>query len=206
VNIPGPRPDPPEEELLARVEAGDEEAFGILFTRYTDLLIRFARQWLPAAVQRKVSAADVVQEANLVALRRLGDFELRTDDGFRNWLLKIVRLKAREAVRQYREVAGRSVRRETTRDLRAETGAHPGKQPSPSAMAIGREAEERAVQAMRTLPDDYRLVLELVRRDQVPMHEVAARIGRSHEAAKKLYMRALARFRQEFLRLGGCDG
>jgi len=59
---------------------------------------------------------------------------------------------------------------------------------------VASELAERAKTAMADLPDDYRAVLRLAVDEQLPLRVVAQRMGRSREAVKKLYGRALARF------------
>ena len=56
---------------------------------------------------------------------------------------------------------------------------------------------------MASLPPDYREVLRLAREEDLSLREVAERMGRSREAIKKLYGRALLRFKEAFDRLGG---
>jgi DNA-directed RNA polymerase specialized sigma24 family protein len=47
------------------------------------------------------------------------------------------------------------------------------------------------------LPDDYREILLLPYRGELPFEEVAQRLGRSVNAARKLWARALERFQEE---------
>ena len=56
---------------------------------------------------------------------------------------------------------------------------------------------------MRALPDDYRNVLRMALEDGLTLKEAARRMGRSHEAVKKLYGRALARLARELKDLRG---
>ena len=64
--------------------------------------------------------------------------------------------------------------------------------PSPSEPA-GAAEEARAVNdALSLLPEDHRKILELVFHEHLTLREAGERMGRSREAAKKLYGRALA--------------
>jgi DNA-directed RNA polymerase specialized sigma24 family protein len=47
------------------------------------------------------------------------------------------------------------------------------------------------------LPDDYREVLLLPYRGELPFEKVAQRLGRSVNAVRKLWARALERFQEE---------
>jgi len=131
-----------------------------------------------------------------VALRRRRDLEPRGDNAFRNWLLGIAEMRAKEAVRYHERTAKRSARREVTRAERPETAQFVSPQPSPSQVAIGAELKAMVRQAMESLPPDYRKVLRLAREERLSLKEAAVVMGRSHEATKKLYGRAVCRFRE----------
>jgi RNA polymerase sigma-70 factor (ECF subfamily) len=195
--------DVSDEVLIERIKGGDEAAFQALFSRYVRVLERFAERRLPGRLRRRVSVADVLQEAQLVALERILDFEARDDASFRNWLMRIVEFKVKQAVRCHQGAARRAMDREVTRGARTATGHLLGHQPSPSQVAIGAEVEELARKAMDALPDHYREVLRLAREERLPLAEVGERMGRSAEAARKLLGRALSAFTEEFERLQG---
>jgi len=191
-----------DEALIEKIHAGEEEAFPVLFDRYLGTLEKYARRWLPRRLSRKVSVQDVLQEARIAALGRVLDFERRDGNSVRNWLLKVVELKARDAVRRYAGTARRAVDREISRGHRPETAAIVGPGPSPSQEAVGAELAERA---MHDLPEHYREVLRLARREGLSLREIAERTDGSREAVKKTYARALSRFTVVFDRLRGAS-
>jgi RNA polymerase sigma-70 factor (ECF subfamily) len=192
-----------EVDLIRRFRTGDGEAFRILLKRHQPALEARIRQCLPSHLNRKIAVSDVLQESCVVALRRRDDLEPRGDHAFRNWLLGIVELRTKEAVRYHARTAKRSARREVTRAERPETAQFAARQPSPSQVAIGAELKAIVRQAMDSLPDDYRKVLLLAREERLSLKEAAILMGRSHEAAKKLYGRALFRFREAVEELRG---
>jgi RNA polymerase sigma-70 factor (ECF subfamily) len=69
-------------------------------------------------------------------------------------------------------------------------------QSSPSQQAVRREQAVLLADTLDQLPPDYREVLVLRHLRELSFAEVAARLGRSVEATKKLWARALARLRQ----------
>jgi len=192
-----------ETGLLARFREGDEEAFRQLLERHVTAAQVHVGRWLPARLHRRVSVADVLQEARLVAFERRADFEDRGENAFRNWFLGIARRKVMELVKRHDGAARRSAQREVTRGHRPDTAQFRGHVPSPSQAAIASEARELAARVFRSLPDDYREVIRLVREEGLNLKEAAARMARSHEATKKLYGRALAQFGKEFARARG---
>jgi RNA polymerase sigma-70 factor (ECF subfamily) len=190
--------DDQQTDLLARACAGDADCLATLLERHRLAMQRFADTRLPAHLRRRVSVSDVVQEAQLVALDRAVDFEPRGPDSFRNWLFGIVDRKVREAIRFHDLAAKRSRRREVSRVGRRETGQLGARQPTASQVAMGIETAAAAERALAALSDDHREVLQLVRREQLSLDDVATRMGRSREAVRKLVDRALARFREVF--------
>jgi RNA polymerase sigma-70 factor (ECF subfamily) len=197
--------DPEDEVLIRRAGSGDEDAFEILFDRYAGALRAWIGQSLSGRLRRKVSVADVLQEARITALARCLDFEDRGRGSARAWLFKIVEHKIRDAVRRYAGTAKRGAVREVTRGERPDTARFAAEGPSPSEVAGAGELGERLREALLALPEDYREVLRLARLEELPLREVAARMGRSREAVKKLYGRALSRFTEVYMAAEG-DG
>ncbi len=194
-----------ERELIRRFRAGDGDAFHALIQQHRTKLERRAERLLPDLLHRRLSVGDVVQEAMLIAYRRREDFEDRGPGSFGNWLLGLVENKAKRAVQHHVGTKMRGADREVSRGGRPETRGFVSGQPSPSQAAIGNELEELARRATETLSQDHQEVLRLIRRERLALPEVAERMGRSHEAIKKLYQRALARFTENFERLRGTD-
>jgi RNA polymerase sigma-70 factor (ECF subfamily) len=80
---------PFEDELLARLRAGDEAAFMALVDRYGPLMLRIAL----GHVSSRAVAEEVVQEAWLGVLQGLGRFEGRSS--LKTWIMRIVANRAR---------------------------------------------------------------------------------------------------------------
>jgi len=76
-------------DLLERLRAGDEAAFGALVARYGPLMLRIAR----SHVASQAVAEDVVQEAWLGVLQGLDRFEGRSS--LKTWIATIVANRAR---------------------------------------------------------------------------------------------------------------
>ena len=75
---------PGETELLARLRAGDEEAFTVLVDRHHAAMVRLAMTY----VRSRAVAEEVAQDAWLGLLRGLDSFEGRSS--LRTWLYRIV--------------------------------------------------------------------------------------------------------------------
>jgi RNA polymerase sigma-70 factor (ECF subfamily) len=201
------KPDatPDESELIRRFRDGDEEAFRVLFDRCRkDLEARVERR-LAKALKRRLSVSDFIQEARITAFTRRAELEDRGPGSFRNWLLGIVDMELHRGIRRHAGTAKRALDREVSRTFRLETSQYPGNAASPSQVAIGSEIEDLVKRAMAALPEDYMQVLHLTRVEHLELKEVARRMNRSTEAARKLYGRALLAFSKTMQKLGGGD-
>lgn len=183
--------------------SADTEAFDRRFAAERERVTRFVHQRLPVTLRRRVSAADVIQEVYLVAFERRGTFEDRGPNSFRNWLLRIAELKMKETWRRHAGAAKRAVGAELSRGARPDTHLAPGRQPSPSQVAIGQETARAAREALAALPDAQREILGLTQEQGRTVREAAELTGRTYDAARKLLSRALLSFHEEFERRKG---
>jgi RNA polymerase sigma-70 factor, ECF subfamily len=87
-------------ELLARLRAGDEQAFALLVRRHHAAMLRLASGYVPSMAV----AEEVVQDTWLGVLRGLSGFEGRSS--VQTWLFRILLNRARTAgVRERRSIA-----------------------------------------------------------------------------------------------------
>lgn len=190
-------PPPDESGLIAAAREGDESALAALCKRYEAKLRARVERRLSPALRRRVAASDVIQEALMVAAERIGDFEDRGPGSFGRWLGRIVDLKAQQLVRHHAGTAKRDVGAEVTRAARATMGAVRGRSPSPSQIAIGKETREAAQRAIAALPPTYQQVIRLIQGEGLTLAQAGERMGRTRDAVKGLYSRALGRLARE---------
>ena len=198
----GDHVSPSDEELARRVRAGDASAAAILFDRHAGALRERARRGLPATLRAKVGPSDVVQDAYLAAFLDLGGFEHRGDGSFARWLRQILEHKILNEVRRHDGVARRDARREV--EIATEGGPTSG-DPSPSAEVIAAEQAAAVREAVDELPEDYREVIRLVHHEGLTLTDAGARMGRSADAARKLYGRAIERMAERLVPPGRTD-
>ena len=197
-----PDKDPSEEALLERVRRGDAEALADLLARHEGAMQARARRMVSRKLRGRYSVSDVLQEARVAAFEGLRDFVPGPEGTVRGWLLQVVTLKAIDLARQH-GAAKRSAGREVARSERPETGMFPDSGPTPSQVAVAGEFQDAALRAMAGLPEDYRAILRLTRQQGLSLRDAAECLGKTHEATKKLYGRALARFGEIFEGLTG---
>jgi RNA polymerase sigma-70 factor (ECF subfamily) len=98
------RPPADDLDLVERARGGDEDAFAVLVRRYSPMLMRLARMYVPT----DALAEDVVQETWVAVVRGLERFEGRSS--FKTWLFRILVNRAKtRGVREHRSIPFASV-------------------------------------------------------------------------------------------------
>ena len=184
-----------DRELVERHKAGDARALVELVDRHHAWLERWIAPKIPAVLRRRVSSEDLTQEVWIVVARRLREFTPRGegDGALRGWLVRIAELRLKEALRRDLVAERRTVAREVSRPDRPETARLPGAEATPSAHAVAHETERAVRRAFDRLSPDSQRVLRLVRVRGSTLAQAAGEMGRSREATRKLFERALAR-------------
>jgi RNA polymerase sigma-70 factor, ECF subfamily len=161
--------EPTDEGLLARMIAGDEEAFTLLYRRRHPAIYRFA---LHASGNATV-AEDVTQDVFMALIRDASRF-----DSAKGTLAGFLFGIARNHLRKRWEQDQRLV--PLADDPDAVQIRQPGKRDGsgfPSDGLVVQEAAERLRQAIATLPGDYREVVILCELEEMSYNETAAALG-----------------------------
>jgi RNA polymerase sigma-70 factor (ECF subfamily) len=183
-------------------EATPDPALGRRLEGYRDYLTILARLQIGRRLQGKVDPADLVQETFLHAVRDWATFRGSSERELAGWLRQILAARLADLFRRYCGTQGRDVRQEQALQVELDQssqvldGGLVADLSSPSAQAAQHEQATWLAQALERLPEDYRQVLVLHHLEACAFPEVARRMGRSVEAVKKLWARALARLRQ----------
>ncbi len=185
----------PDNELVSRLQAGDEQAFVSLVGRYHPAMVRLAMGFVPS---REV-AEEVAQEAWLGVVRGIHRFEGRSS--LKTWLFRIVVNRARTAGEHERRV------------YRRERGRHPVVDPSrfgpdgmwrdpPAAWAdevddrlAAHQTLERLRSMLDRLPVAQRQVVLMRDMEGLPAAEVCAVLAISETNQRVLLHRGRSRLR-----------
>jgi RNA polymerase sigma-70 factor (ECF subfamily) len=198
-------------ELLQAARTADSQALGRLLELYRNYLQLLARLQVDQKLRAKADPSDVVQEAFLAAQRTFDEFRGNTEVELVNWLRQILASKIVDLARRYLGTRRRDVRleRQLVEDLdnssRALGAGLLSQQSSPSERAVRREQTVLLADAIKSLPSDYGEVIILRHLEGLPLAEVAARMGRSIDSVRKLWVRGIAKLRQSLLTQGPED-
>src|SRR5262245_30295911 len=185
-------------DLSRQIEAartGSREALGRVLDGYRAYLLLIADRELDPKLQAKGGASDIVQETFLEAQRDFGGFHGTNDGELRAWLRQLLLHNLANWARRFRDTDKRQVDRELA--LSAGAAGVATASPTPSAWAMAGEQDVELQRAIEVLPDDYRRVLLMRYQEELSFDAIAARMQRTAGAARKLWLRAVERLRQE---------
>lgn len=181
-----------DQQLVVRAQHGDQQAFGLLVSKYQRKLARLLSRMIrdPAEVE------DVAQETFIKAYRALGNF--RGDSAFYTWLYRI----GINTAKNYLVSQGRRAPTRTDFDADEAEGFEEGELlrdiNTPERMLFSKEIGETVNAAMEALPEELRMAItlreiegmsyeDIARMMDCPIGTVRSRIFRAREAvAEKL--------------------
>jgi len=174
--------------LVRRIQSGDASAWDRLYLRYRDRLLLSIRCRLGAGLRARLASEDILHSVFRDALSDVHRFEPRDPGSFHRYLHVCVLNKIRDKADYY----GAERRR-------GEVPLSPSliaRLPNPGDAEpryADTERFEQLERALARLPEDTREVIVLRLVEELSNQEAASAIGKSPEAASKLYNRGLAR-------------
>ena len=193
-----------ELDLLRR---GGEDAVVELFNRYRDKLRRMIAFRIDGRVLGKVDSDDILQDAFVVAARRIADYINQPSVPFFVWLRKITSQILIDTHRRYLGAKMRDVHQEVALHRSAYAGESSiclapqlaDSLTTPSQFAVRNETVAELRGALERLDEIDREVLILRHLEELSNNEVAEILSIDKYAASKRYVRALERLRLAML-------
>jgi RNA polymerase sigma-70 factor (ECF subfamily) len=189
--LPPDRVQSADQELVARVRAGDTAAYGQLMAQYQGLAYSVAYRTL----QDEGAAADAVQESFIKAYRALHQFQ---GASFKSWLMRIVVNSCYDVVRSAQWRHTESLGSLTVEEENAVVLVDHGESP---LEAVERGELHAWIEAgIAALPADQRMALVLCDIHGHSYDEIAEMTGQAMGTVKSRISRARARLRDYLLR------
>ena len=185
---------------IERARAGSSESLGKLAEQCRRYLLLVANRELDAELRAKVGASDLVQDTIVQAQHDFPRFVGGSEGELRAWLRKILLNRVGSIARHYRGTDKRDIGREQRlAEQNSAAGFFPlaASDPTPSKQAVINEEHLLLGRALAKLPEDYRTVIRLRSFERLPFAEVGSGLGRSEEAAHKVWLRAIKRLQTE---------
>jgi RNA polymerase sigma factor (sigma-70 family) len=184
-------PDDDPRHLVERSAAGDRDAMDALVLRYGPGVRAALHASLAPDVRARVDTDDLFQSTMTAALADLRSFRWEGEPAFRAWLLTVARNEARMAGRFQRRQSRAPKREEGAPDAAEGVAAD---RTTPSVAAVRGETSRRVEDAVASLPEDERRVVDLHSQKGLSFGETARILGLADEdAARYVFRRALKR-------------
>ena len=186
-------PSSEDPTLIAGLRRGDTEAWAEVCRRFGDALYRYA---FHLAGGEAAWAEDIRQETLMAAASAIRGF--RGEAPFFGWLCAIARRKAADELR----------RRGRMGDPLSEESEPSGvwnrmeSEPLPEAWIERAELRAAVVEAMGSLPQDYRQLLTARYGEGIDVETLARRLGRSYKATESMLSRAREALRHQLKEAG----
>jgi RNA polymerase sigma-70 factor (ECF subfamily) len=172
-----------------RAPNGDQ--FAIALEACRRFLLAVASAEMPGTLTPKGGASDLVQETLAKAHAARDRFHGRTLGDLRAWLRGILANEIAMFRRHYRAAC-----RHTGREVPVEAGANRAAAgPAPVELVIRAERFAALAAAVADLPADTGRVVRLRMDERLTFLEIAARLGRTEDAVRKSFARALDHLR-----------
>ena len=177
----------------AQPDAGDHFASALETCRR--FLLALANAELPSQLVPKGGASDLVQETLVAGYQHQHQFHGRTLADLRAWLRSILLNELASFRRRYR-ASCRDVGREIPVGMVLTGDSHPPAEDCALNNLVRAERTVAVRTAVARLPDDVRQVLVLRLEFKLGFREIGDRLGRTEEAVRKTFTRALDRLRE----------
>ena len=175
--------------LLDAARTGSEEAKEALLARYAGRLLALIRLRMGPSLRAHLESQDLLQATLLKSYTRLRDFRGEDPAALMAWLAAIARHEVADQA-DFQRRQRRDLARETS--LGAEAEAVPAPVRSALSQAIWSEQSARLESALEALPGQHREVIVLRKLEELSFAEIGERLGRSEDACRMLFARAMA--------------
>jgi RNA polymerase sigma-70 factor (ECF subfamily) len=198
------------EQLLARVQAGDDDAFVELFARYRGRLKQLLQFRMDPRLRGREDASDVLQEVYIDAHQRLHHYLKKPELSFYVWLRQLTTQRLIDIHRRHLKAEMRDVKQEVS-ICRIAPGASSASMASllvarlasPSQLVMRAEMIALVEMTLDQMDPIDREVLALRHFEELRNHEVAEVLGLKEAAASNRYVRALMRLRDALEQVPG---
>ena len=174
----------PDEELIDRVQRGDEAAFETLYERYFPRVFSFVQRRL----KNRADTEETVQEVFINVFSSLGSY--RGEAAFVAWVLGVTR---RTLAGRFKKKRHPTVPLEGARESEAVEFTMPAIRREPTPLEhyeCGERVARLAEAAARLLTPEQRTLFELHHLRYRPIHEIARTLQKSEDAVKSNLYRA----------------
>jgi RNA polymerase sigma-70 factor, ECF subfamily len=193
-----------DDDLLRRLEDGDERALTELFTRHRERLRKMIRLRLDRRLQGRIDVSDVLQDAYVEVARRAREYVTQATLPPFLWIRLTTGQTLQALHRHHLKVHMRDAGQEVSLACRGTPQANSaclaemllGRLTSPSRAARRAELQLKVQQMLDGMEPLDREILALRHFEELSNGEIAQILGLTKTAASNRYMRALERLKE----------
>jgi RNA polymerase sigma factor (sigma-70 family) len=167
----------------------NKEAREALYRETRRVILPTLEAWIPRELKPRWEAEDLLHEAFLRATENLQGFEWRGEDSWRNFVLTIARHCIQDALKRKSRLDVRFAHESQSAGLRGSQIAD--RAPRASGIACDRDSVEAVLKRLRASDAE---VIRLKLFEALSDEALAKRLGKSVDAARKAFQRAMVRF------------
>jgi RNA polymerase sigma-70 factor, ECF subfamily len=180
-------PEGQTRELLERARGGSDDALEAFYGRAARKLLPLIRLRLGRSLRSELESRDILQSVLLKSVTRLD--QLQEPGAVMSWLARM----AENEIRDRADYAGRE-RRDAARRVPLDGNADAVPAPVRQALSqiILTERVEELERALEALSDVQRELIVLRKFEELTFAEIGARLGKSEDACRVAFARAMA--------------
>ena len=176
--------NPSDNDLVKKIRKGKQDAFKILYLKYSDLLFAYILHNLR---NNQEVASDIWQDTWCVAVEKIDNFQFKS--GFFTWLCAIAKNKIHDYYRQTKRQSSFVSTEKLQFDIDSE---------EIDIELIDTETQSNVVTVLANLTDEYNYLLTAKYIENKNTDKIALEIGKSYKATESMLTRAREAFRKKF--------
>jgi RNA polymerase sigma-70 factor (ECF subfamily) len=174
--------------LLRRAKGGSGEALNALFEECGEPVLAYIRLRLGARLRGQLESGDILQSTLFKAFENIEQFEGSSTKSLLGWLVSIARNQIRDEV-AYHQAQRRDAAR--TVPISGELEKIAAEIRSEVSRIHGKEKTRRLERALESLKVEHFEVILLRKYEELTFPEIGERLGKSADACRMLYARAM---------------
>ncbi|MCD0461056.1 sigma-70 family RNA polymerase sigma factor [Roseiconus lacunae] len=193
------------EHLIGAARQLGGESLGELLELYRNYLAVLATTQMDNRLRRRIGTSDLVQETMLAAHSDFGQFRGNSEGELVAWLRQILCNSLRHAIEKHVHARKRDVRREMALDNFANdlddsfdrlSRLAVDPDPTPSQVVMKQEIARKLADELAKLKPRYREIIIYRNLQSLTFDEIAVRMEIKSGAARMLWLRAIAKFKE----------
>jgi RNA polymerase sigma-70 factor, ECF subfamily len=173
-------------DLVRRAKDGSDAALNLLYERCAGRLLAYIRLRMGRDLRARLESRDILQATLMKSVTHLHELRGNETQPLMAWLARIAEHEIRDRVDYHTRQ-----RRDGAREVALDDHPVPDEGRSPLSRVILDERARRLEAALDTLTPAHREIILLRKFEELTFGEIAARLGKTEDAARMQFTRAM---------------